>query len=157
LAAESELAGWSMTSDARHFVAPNLATVQHCMAESITAAGIAPTDIDAVNAHATATRIGDKVESDALYGVFGQRIPPVTANKSLIGHAMGASSAIETIFALKGMQTRCLPPTRNYEPDPELKLDCVSNQLVEGEQEFVLKNAFGFGGCNSCAVFRRIA
>ena len=157
LAAESELAGWSMTSDARHFVAPNLATVQRCMAESITAAGIAPADLDAVNAHATATRIGDKVESDALYGVFGQRIPPVTANKSLIGHAMGASSAIETIFTLKGMQTGCLPPTRNYRPDPELELDCVSDQLIEGEQEFVLKNAFGFGGCNSCAVFRRIA
>ena len=157
LAAKSELAGWSMTSDARHFVAPNLSTVQHCMVESIAEAGIAPADIDAVNAHATATRIGDKVESDALYGVFGRQIPPVTANKSLIGHAMGASSAIETIFALKGMQTACLPPTRNYRPDPELELDCVSDQRVKREQEFVLKNAFGFGGCNSCAVFRRIA
>jgi len=157
LAVHSELAGWSLTSDARHFVAPNLATVQRCMAESITAAGIAPADIDAINAHATATRIGDQVERDALHGVFGPNIPPVTANKSLIGHAMGASSAIETIFAIKGMQTGGLPPTRNYRPDPKLNLDCVSDQAVTHEQEFVLKNAFGFGGCNSCAVFRRIA
>jgi len=157
LAADIELAGWSMTSDARHFVAPNLETVQRCMTESIAAAGIAAADIDAINAHATATRIGDKVERDALYGVFGKHIPPVTANKSLIGHAMGASSAIETIFTLRGMQAGCLPPTRNYRPDPELDLDCVSDRPVEREQEFVLKNAFGFGGCNSCAVFKRTA
>ena len=151
-----ELAGWSMTSDARHFVAPNLATVQRCMAESIGTAGVAPADIDAVNAHATATRIGDKVERDALYGVFGKRIPPVTANKSLIGHAMGASSAIETIFTFTGMKSGVLPPTRNYRPDPALDLDCVTDQPVACEQEFVLKNALGFGGCNTCAVFRKI-
>lgn len=153
----AELAGWSMTSDAYHFVAPNLETVQRCIAESISAAGIAPADINAVNAHAASTRIGDKVERDALYGVFGSRIPPVTANKSLIGHAMGASSAIETIFAIQGMQAGTLPPTRNYQPDPELNLDCVSDQTTDCTQEFLLKNAFGFGGCNACAVLKRTA
>jgi len=70
---------------------------------------------------------------------------------------MGASSAIETIFTIKGMQAGTLPPTRNYRPDPELSLNCVSDQLVRCEQEFVLKNAFGFGGCNSCAVFKRLS
>lgn len=157
LAADIELAGWSMTSDACHFVAPNLATVERCIAESIAAAGVTPADIDAVNAHATATRVGDKIERDALANVFGSRIPPLAANKSLIGHAMGASSAIETIFTIKGMQAGTLPPTRNYRPDPELSLNCVSDQLVRCEQEFVLKNAFGFGGCNSCAVFKRLS
>ncbi len=157
LTAAVEIAGWSMTSDACHFVAPNLDTVQRCIAESIDAAGIVPADIDAVNAHAASTRIGDKIERDALAGVFGQRIPPVTANKSMIGHAMGASSAIETIFTLKGMQAGTLPPTRNYRADPELNLDCVTDQPLDLDQEFVLKNAFGFGGCNSCAVFKRIS
>lgn len=155
LTPQAELAGWSMTSDAYHFVAPNLDTVQRCIAESIAAAGIAPADIDAINAHAASTRIGDKVESDALCRVFGSRIPPVTANKSLIGHAMGASSAIETIITIKGMQHDILPPTRNYQPDPDLNLDCVSAQATACPQEFALKNAFGFGGCNACAVFRR--
>ncbi|MCP3953051.1 MAG: beta-ketoacyl-[acyl-carrier-protein] synthase family protein [Desulfobacterales bacterium] len=157
LAADVEMAGWSMTSDAYHFVAPNLETVQRCISESIAAAGVAPTDIDAVNAHAASTRIGDKIEHDALLDVFGNRIPPLTANKSLIGHAMGASSAIETIYTMKGMQTGVLPPTRNYRPDPEFNLDGVSDRHVRCEQEYVLKNAFGFGGCNSCAVFKRIA
>jgi 3-oxoacyl-[acyl-carrier-protein] synthase II len=157
LAADVAMAGWSMTSDAYHFVSPNLDTVQRCITEAIDAAGIAPADIDAVNAHAASTRIGDKIERDALYGVFGQRIPPVTANKSLIGHAMGASSAIETIFTLKGLQAGTLPPTRNYRPDPELDLDCVTDQPLNLDQEFVLKNAFGFGGCNSCAVFKRLS
>ena len=157
LAADVAMAGCSMTSDACHFVAPNLETVQRCIAESIAAAGVAPPDIDAVNAHAASTRIGDKIEHDALGGVFGNRMPPVTANKSLIGHAMGASSAIETIFTLKGMQAGTLPPTRNYQPDPEFNMDCVSKQPVRCVQEFVLKNAFGFGGCNACAVFKRIA
>jgi 3-oxoacyl-[acyl-carrier-protein] synthase II len=150
-----EMAGWSMTSDAYHFVAPNLETVSRCIAQSIESAGIAPQDIDAVNAHAASTRVGDKVEFDALNAVFHGRIPPVTANKSLIGHAMGASSAIETIFAMKGMLDEVLPPTINHRPDPEIALDCVSEGRRNLFQEYVLKNAFGFGGCNSCVVFHR--
>ncbi len=151
-----ELAGWSMTSDAHHFVAPNLATVSRCMAESIEDAGIAPSDIDAVNAHAAATRVGDKVEYDALVNVFGDAAPPVTANKSLIGHAMGASSAIETIFAMEGMRRSILLPTINHTPDPAIPLERLPGSVGPLEQEFVLKNAFGFGGCNSCVVLRNV-
>ena len=150
-----ELAGWGMTSDAHHFVAPNFATVRQCMADALADAGIAPADIDAVNGHAASTKIGDKVEYDALKAVFGNRLPPVCANKSLIGHAMGASSVIETIFALQGMQEDMVPPTINYTPDPEIDIDCVAEGKRKLHQEHVLKNAFGFGGCNSCAVFRR--
>ena len=151
----AELAGWAMTSDAHHFVAPHLPTVGRCMREALDDAGIAPAVIDAVNAHAASTRVGDKVECDALREVFAGDPPPVTANKSLLGHAMGAASVIETVFALLGMRDRVLPPTLNHRPDPELAIDCVAEGCRPLDQEFVLKNAFGFGGCNACAVFRR--
>jgi len=150
-----EVAGWDMTSDANHFVAPHLPTVRRCMAESISHAGIQPGDIHAVNAHAPSTKVGDRVEFDALKQIFPHGIPPVTANKSLFGHAMGASSALETILAIRGMQAGSLPPTINYTPDPELELDVVPEGRRNLSQEFVLKNAFGFGGCNSCIVLRR--
>lgn len=151
-----ELAGWSMTSDAHHFVMPYLETIHRCMDEAVRDAGIKPGDIDAVNAHATSTRSGDKVECDALKAVFGDRPPPVSANKSQIGHAMGASSVIETILTLRGMEEGIILPTINYQPDPDIVLDCVPEGARVLEQEHVLKNAFGFGGCNACAVFRRI-
>jgi 3-oxoacyl-[acyl-carrier-protein] synthase II len=152
-----ELAGWSMTSDASHFVSPKLETVQRCIAESIANAGLRPDDIDAVNAHATSTKVGDKVEADALSNIFGNKVPPVSANKSQLGHAMGASSAIEAILAIEGMLKETLLPTINYIPDPEITIDCVAEGARKLKQEFVLKNAFGFGGCNSCLILHRIA
>ncbi|MBC2742553.1 MAG: beta-ketoacyl-[acyl-carrier-protein] synthase family protein [Desulfosarcina sp.] len=151
----SEIAGWAMTSDAFHHVAPNLETVRRCITQSIEHAGIAPDRISAVNAHAASTRVGDQVEADALRQVFGSRVPPVTANKSMIGHSMGAASAIESILAIKGMQESMLPPTINYTPDPAIGMDCVVDTSRRVDQEYVLKNAFGFGGCNACMVFRR--
>ncbi len=150
-----ELAGWGMTSDAHHFVAPYLETVKQCMLDAIGDAAIAPRDIDVVNAHAASTKVGDQVECDALQAVFHHNPPPVCANKSLIGHAMGASSVIESIFALLGMRDGVVPPTINYTPDPQIDIDCVAEGKRLLNQEFVLKNAFGFGGCNSCAVFKR--
>ena len=149
------LEGWSMTSDAHHFVAPHFETVRRCIAESILDAGISCRQVDAVNAHAASTRIGDKVEWEAIRDVFGGHPPFITANKSLLGHVMGASSAIETIFALKAMETGMLPPTLNYSADPDLALgDRLVTQPYRHRQEYVLKNAFGFGGCNTCAVFK---
>lgn len=152
-----EIAGWGMTSDAYHSVAPNPETVARCMAECIDSAGVSPVDIDAVNAHAASTRAGDKVEFQAMKAVFKDKLPPVSANKALTGHAMGASSAIESIFTLEGMRNDLVLPTINYTPDPELPIDCVAEGARRLEQEYVLKNAFGFGGCNSCIAFRRIA
>ncbi len=152
-----DIAGWGMTSDAHHFVAPNLKTVTRCMADAIDNAGIRSHDIAVVNAHAASTKIGDKVEYEALKAVFGGHLPPATANKSLFGHAMGASSAIESIFAMEAMLRGMVPPTLNYTPDPELTLDCVPEGARKLDQEFVLKNSFGFGGCNACIVFRRVA
>ncbi len=156
LSYRAELAGWGMTSDAHHFVAPYFDTIRKCMLDAITDAALVPADIAAVNAHAASTKVGDKVEHEALKAIFGGALPPVSANKSLIGHAMGASSAIETIFALQGMKESILPPTINYKPDPEIEIDCVAEGKRALEQEFILKNSFGFGGCNACAVFKKI-
>jgi 3-oxoacyl-[acyl-carrier-protein] synthase II len=149
------LAGWSMTSDAAHFVAPNLDTVTRCIAEAVADAGLPPAEVNAVNAHGTSTRIGDKVEAEALARVFGDRLPPISANKSMTGHAMGASSAIETILAIEGMQRGVLLPTINHRPDPEIDLDVVAEGSRRRDQVFVLKNSFGFGGCNACIVLQR--
>jgi 3-oxoacyl-[acyl-carrier-protein] synthase II len=157
LSCSARLAGWGMTSDAHHFVAPHFDTVKQCMLDALADASLSPKDIAAVNAHAASTKVGDKVEYEAMRAVFGSGMPPVTANKSMIGHAMGASSVIETIFALQGMEENILPPTINYTPDPELALDCVAEGSRPLEQEYVLKNSFGFGGCNACAVLQKIA
>lgn len=150
------LSGWSMSSDAHHAVTPRFETVRRCIAESIEHATIPIGAIDAVNAHATATRVGDKVEYDALKSVFGSKLPPVTANKSLFGHAMGASSAIESIFTFEGMLAGLLPPTINYVADPNIPIDCVAQGSRAVDQTYVLKNGFGFGGCNACIVFERL-
>jgi 3-oxoacyl-[acyl-carrier-protein] synthase II len=149
------IAGWSMTSDAHHYVAPHLPTVTRCIAESIEQAGVSPGDIAAVNAHAASTKVGDQVEADALKTVFGARVPPVTANKSMIGHAMGAASAVEAVFAVESMRRGLIPPTINFRPDPQIDLDCVAEGVRRLDQPFVLKNAFGFGGANACIVFER--
>jgi 3-oxoacyl-[acyl-carrier-protein] synthase II len=155
LSAPVQMAGWSMTSDAHHFVAPYLDTVRRCIEQSIADAAIPIDALDAVNAHAASTRVGDKVEYDALADVFHRRIPPITANKSLIGHCMGASSAIETILAVKSLEEGILLPTINHLPDPEIEIDIAPSTARSLSQQYVLKNAFGFGGCNACAVFQR--
>jgi 3-oxoacyl-[acyl-carrier-protein] synthase II len=152
-----ELAGWATNADAHHFVAPNPATVGRCMADAVAHAGLTPREIDAVNAHAASTKVGDAVEAQTLGQLFGDRVPPVSANKSQIGHAMGASSAIESVFAMEGLLEGYVLPTINHTPDPEIDLDCVAaDEARPLQQEHVLKNAFGFGGCNACLVFRRI-
>lgn len=156
LKVKAAIAGWSMTSDAFHFVAPRLETIERCMMESIRDAGISSHEIDSVNAHGASTKLGDKVEYEALKSVFKGQVPPVSANKSIIGHAMGASSAIESVFAIEGMLNDTVLPTINYRPDPEIILDCVPEGSRNIKQEYVLKNAFGFGGCNSCIVFKKI-
>ncbi len=155
LSVSVEIAGWAMTADAFHHVAPNLETVQRCIAQSIENAGIKPSRIDSVNAHAASTRIGDQVEAEALLRVFDGHLPPITANKSMIGHAMGASSAIESILAAEAMTRGMVLPTINYEADPALGIDSVVTTGQQLDQTYVLKNAFGFGGCNVCVVFKR--
>jgi 3-oxoacyl-[acyl-carrier-protein] synthase II len=156
LSYQIELAGWAMTADAYHVVAPNPVTVARCMSDSISHAAISPMDIDAINAHAASTKVGDMVEAGAIKEVFNGRIPPVSANKSQLGHAMGATSAIESILAIEGMRRGLLLPTINYLRDPAIDLDCVAEGVRSLTQEYILKNALGFGGCNASIVFHRV-
>lgn len=154
---EFELAGWSLSSDAHHPVAPNRPTIARCMSEAIAASGIRPEAIAAVNAHASSTKVGDKVEDEALRDVFGDKVPPVSANKSQFGHAMGAASILESLLTLEGMRDGVVLPTINFTRDPDIRLDVVTETRQLPNQDYVLKNAFGFGGTNTCLIFHRIA
>jgi 3-oxoacyl-[acyl-carrier-protein] synthase II len=156
LAADFELAGWSLTADANHPVAPHRPTIARCMSEAIADAQIPPDAIAAVNAHASSTRVGDKVEDEALHDVFGAKVPPVSGNKSQFGHAMGAASILESMLALEGMREGVLLPTINFTRDPEINLDVVTTTRPHHDQNYVLKNAFGFGGTNTCLIFHRL-
>jgi 3-oxoacyl-[acyl-carrier-protein] synthase II len=153
---EFELAGWSLSPDAHHPVAPHRPTIARCMSEAIVASGIRPNAIAAVNAHASSTRVGDKVEDEALHDVFGDKVPPVSANKSQFGHAMGAASMLESLLTLEGMRDGVLLPTINFTRDPDIHLDVVTETRHHPNQDYVLKNAFGFGGTNTCLIFHRL-
>jgi 3-oxoacyl-[acyl-carrier-protein] synthase II len=146
-----------LTSDAHHPVAPHRPTIAACIAEAIASADIRPDAIAAVNAHASSTKVGDKIEDEALHDVFGDKVPPVSANKSQLGHSMGAASVIESMLALEGMQNGVLLPTLNFTPDPDIHLDVVTTTRPVADQDYVLKSAFGFGGTNTCLVFHRLS
>jgi 3-oxoacyl-[acyl-carrier-protein] synthase II len=126
------------------------------MSEAIAASGIRPEAIAAVNAHASSTKVGDKVEDEALRDVFGDKVPPVSANKSQFGHAMGAASILESLLTLEGMRDGVLLPTINFTRDPDIQLDVVTETRQLPNQDYVLKNAFGFGGTNTCLIFHRL-
>ncbi len=149
--------GIGMTSDAKHYVAPNLPTIVTCIREAIQDAGLETKDIDAINAHAASTNVGDAVEIKALSEVFGnEHNLPISANKSQIGHTMGASSAIEMILTLQGLERSLLLRTINYNPDPQMPaIDAVAEGARTFKHNRVLTNSFGFGGCNVCLVIGR--
>ncbi|HWO72957.1 MAG TPA: beta-ketoacyl-ACP synthase II [Dehalococcoidia bacterium] len=157
----AELAGYGATSDAYHVVAPcaDGEGAQRAMRQAIEDAGLQPEDIDYINAHGTSTPANDSSETFAIKGVFGERAYtiPVSSTKSMIGHTLGASGAIESVACVKAIETGIVPPTINYEtPDPECDLDYVPNQSRRvGDVRAVLKNSFGFGGQNACLVFKR--
>jgi len=157
----AELAGYGASSDAYHVVAPCVdgEGAQRAMRLAIEDARLTPDDIDYINAHGTSTPANDASETIAIKGVFGERAyqVPVSSTKSMIGHALGASGAIESIACLKTMETGIIPPTINYEtPDPECDLDYVPNKARQVDSvRTVLKNSFGFGGQNACLVFKR--
>lgn len=157
LTPKAEIAGIGWNSDALHFTRPNSTTIIRAIHDSIADAEISPTDIGAVNAHGTSTPTGDSAEADCLRSVFGKNVSkiPVSANKSQVGHSLGASAAIEAILAIEAMGQGIVLPTVNYIPDPEFSdLDVVPNRARKHAHEFVLSNSFGFGGTNCCIVFR---
>ena len=153
----AEVAGVGWNSDAHHFTRPNPATVSQAMRMAIDDAEIGPADIGAINAHGTSTLAGDSAEADCLRAVFANRLPqiPISANKSQVGHSLGASAAIEAALAIEAMRQGIVLPTVNHLPDPALAdLDVVPNLPRRHAHEFVLSNSLGFGGTNCCLVLR---
>jgi 3-oxoacyl-[acyl-carrier-protein] synthase II len=159
LNARAEVLGVGWTSDAHHFTLPNAATIVRAMHQAIEDADLAPGDIPVVNAHGTSTPKGDAVEVACLRAVFGTRLSrvAVSANKSQIGHSLGASAAIEAALAVEGLQQGLILPTINHIPDPAFPdLDVVPEGARRQTHEFVLSNAFGFGGTNCCIVLKGV-
>lgn len=156
----AEVVGYGATSDAYHI--SNLAEDGEGVARAIRLAlqrgGIAPSEVDYINAHATSTPAGDPVETAAIKQVFGGReqSPPVSASKSQFGHLLGAAGAIEAVVTVLAMQHNLLPATINLQqPDPDCDLDYVPNQPRPATIEVALSNSFGFGGHNVCLAFRK--
>lgn len=155
----AEIAGVGWTSDAHHFTRPNRETIVRAIREAIDDAGLQPPDIECVNAHGTSTKAGDSTEIDCLRTVFGRHLKdvPVSANKSQIGHTLGAAAAIEAALGIEAMQRGLILPTINHLPDDTLgEVDVVPEQIRHKNYEFFLSNAFGFGGTNCCIVFKGI-
>ena len=122
-------------------------------------AGVPPDGIDYINAHGTSTPVNDAVETRAIKALFGEqaRTVPISSTKSMLGHAMGASGAIEAVVCALSITHQCIHPTINYTtPDPECDLDYVPNQARELPVTNVLSNSFGLGGQNACLVFSRM-
>jgi 3-oxoacyl-[acyl-carrier-protein] synthase II len=156
----AELAGFGCSSDAFHVVAPpeDGEGAARAMLDALRDSGFAPGHIGYINAHATSTPLGDTAETNAIKRVFGEGAysVPVSATKSLIGHGLGASGAMETIAAIKTIETGVIHPTVNLEtPDRTCDLDYVPNVCRKADVRVLLKNSFGFGGQNSCLVFAR--
>lgn len=156
----AELAGYGCTSDAHHVVVPGEdgAPQAMAMALALADAGITPAQVDHVNAHATSTQLSDKFETIALKRALGENAyqVPISATKSLIGHTLGASAAIESVACVQAIRTGWLHPTINQQfPDPDCDLDYVPNTARQADVRVAIKNSFGFGGQNACLVFRR--
>jgi 3-oxoacyl-[acyl-carrier-protein] synthase II len=156
----AEIVGYATGSEAFHIAAPlpDGIGVAACMQSAIESAGIAPADVDYVNAHATSTPIGDLNETQGLKLVFGADAPrvPVSASKSMTGHLIGASGALEALITAKTLATGVITPTINLDhPDPECDLDYVPHTARRGDPRYALTNSFGFGGANASMVLRR--
>lgn len=154
----AELAGVGMTSDAKDITTPDVGGASRAIAAALRDAGLAPEDIDYINAHGTGTRINDVMETAALKQVFGDRARQlaISASKSLFGHALGAAGSLEVLATVLAVAQDRVPPTVNYlGPDPECDLDYVPNTARQLPIRAALKNSFGFGGLNAVLAIRK--
>jgi 3-oxoacyl-[acyl-carrier-protein] synthase II len=156
----AEIAGFASSSDAFHIAAPDPSGegAVRTMRWAIEDSGLQISDIDYINAHGTSTPSNDSTETVAIKKLFGERAHaiPISSTKSMIGHAMGASGAIEAIASILTIQNGVIHPTINYEnPEPDLDLDYVPNVSREAEVNNVLSNSFGLGGQNACLVITK--
>jgi len=158
----AELAGYAATADAYHVTAPleSGEGAANAMRLALQSAGVNPDQVGYINAHGTATPLNDAAETRAIKAAFGDlayRIP-VSSTKSMTGHMMGATGAVEAIFCVQAIREGVLPPTIHYQtPDPDCDLDYIPNQAREARIEVAISNGFGFGGHNAVLVFRRIS
>ncbi|OBZ14444.1 beta-ketoacyl-[acyl-carrier-protein] synthase II [Bacillus sp. FJAT-27264] len=155
-----EVIGYGASSDAYHMVAthPEGIGAYQAMKLALTEAGVQPEEVDVISAHATSTLVGDRSETMAIKKLFGEaayRIP-ITANKSMTGHALGAAGGLEAIALIKSLQDGIIPPTINQEtPDEVCDLDYVPNTARKADLNIGISNSFGFGGHNAVIVVRK--
>ncbi len=153
----AEVAGFGMTADAGDIVAPDPKGAARAMRQALEDAGITPSDIGYINAHGTGTLANDRSESAAIREVFGNNSPPVSSTKSMHGHAIGATGALEAIACLLALTEGTLPPTLGFEADdPDCPLDVIAHRARSATVAAVLSNAFAFGGLNAVLAFRRV-
>lgn len=152
----AEVGGYGLACDAHHITRPHpegegsLAA----MRQAIRSSRITPDEVDHINAHGTGTTANDAIEAKVIREVFGERELPVTSIKSMIGHCMGASSAMEAVACVMTLQTGIIPPTIHYEtPDPECPVQVVANEKAEAKVDVVLNNALAFGGYDAVVCF----
>jgi 3-oxoacyl-[acyl-carrier-protein] synthase II len=154
----AEVVGYGATGDAYHITAPSEGGegAARAMRIALKQAGTAPREIGYINAHGTSTPHNDRTETQAIRTVFGEHPPPVSSTKSMTGHLIGASGAVEAIVCIKTILEGCLPPTINYEnPDPDCDLDYVPNTARPAHVDVALSNSLGFGGHNTAVIVRR--
>ena len=155
-----EFTGYGTTDDAHHISAPaeDGAGAANSMRLALESAGLSLVDIDYINAHGTSTYLNDKSETSAIKTVFGGQAYkiPVSSTKSMTGHLLGASGALEAVISTMAIVDKILPPTINYEtPDPVCDLDYIPNQARKAEPRHIMSNSFGFGGHNATLILSR--
>jgi len=154
----AELAGYAATADAEHITQPGTKSPARAIALALEQARLAPTDVQYVNAHGTATRLNDTTETAIIKLAFGSHASTlaISSTKAVHGHAMGASAAFEAIATILALQNGIIPPTANYTtPDPECDLDYVPNTPRTQSISAAISNSFAFGGLNAVLAFRR--
>lgn len=156
----AEVVGYGMSADAHHMTdpAPGGEGAARCMKQAIRSAGLAPEDIDYINAHGTSTGAGDKAETAAVKSVFGDYAykVPFSSTKSMTGHLLGAAGGVEAIIIALTIKNGIIPPTINLEnPDPECDLDYVPNVPRKAEVKVAMSNSFGFGGHNATIILKK--
>ncbi|MFC1592591.1 beta-ketoacyl-[acyl-carrier-protein] synthase family protein [Candidatus Omnitrophota bacterium] len=152
----AEVLGYGLSCDAHHITIPEKRGVIKAMRKALDSSGVIAEDIDYISAHGTGTPANDKTEAAAIKELFSSRCKkiPVSSIKSMLGHCMGAATAIEAITCCLALKEQKIPPTINFcNPDPECDIDCVPNKARNAELNVVLNNGFAFGGNNCCVVF----
>ncbi|MCU1330226.1 MAG: fabF 2, partial [Bryobacterales bacterium] len=156
----AEVLGYGVSCDAHHMTAahPSADGAIRCMQNAMNESGVTPDQVDYISAHGTGTPTNDRLESLAVRTLFGERAPrlPMSSIKSMLGHTMGAASAIEAAACAMALDTGWIPATMNHEEaDPDCGLDIVANRCRKTNPKIILNNAYAFGGNNACLCLTR--